>query len=126
MMLAALTLLARGDRSRSLYLYDTYEGISTPTNRDRCYDGTCAETLLQKDSKGTGIGCEATLEDVRRNLLSTGHPEDKLHFIKGKVEDTLPATAPEHLALLRLDTDWYESTQHVLKHLFPRLDPKAS
>jgi O-methyltransferase len=125
MMIAALTLLARGDTNRSLYLYDTYEGMSAPTDQDLCYDGTRAETMLQKDSKGTGIWCEATLDDVRRNLLSTGYPEKKLHFIKGKVEDTIPATVPQHLALLRLDTDWYESTQHELKHLFPRLDPKG-
>ena len=125
MMLAALILLARGDTNRSLYLYDTYEGMSAPTEHDRCYDGTRAETMLQKDTKGTGIWCEAALEDVRRNLLSTGYPENKLHFIKGKVEDTLPATVPQHLALLRLDTDWYESTQHELKHLFPRLDPRG-
>jgi len=25
--------------------------------------------------------------------------------------------------VLRLDTDWYESTYHELKHLFPRLSP---
>jgi hypothetical protein len=125
MMIVALVLLARGDTSRSLYLYDTYEGLTAPTDQDRCYDGTRAETMLQKNTNGTGIWCKATLEDVRHNLLSTGYPEEKLHFIKGKVEDTLPATMPQQLALLRLDTDWYESTRHELKHLFPRLDPKG-
>jgi hypothetical protein len=39
----------------------------------------------------------------------------------GKVEDTIPADIPEKIALLRLDTDWYESTKHELIHLFPRL-----
>jgi hypothetical protein len=33
----------------------------------------------------------------------------------------LPEHAPEHLALLRLDTDWYESTRHELFTLYPRL-----
>ena len=33
----------------------------------------------------------------------------------------LPAQAPARIALLRLDTDWYESTYHELVHLFPRL-----
>ena len=37
------------------------------------------------------------------------------------VEDTIPAAAPEALALLRLDTDWYESTRHELVHLYPRI-----
>ncbi len=37
------------------------------------------------------------------------------------MEDTVPERAPEQIALLRLDTDWYESTRHELHHLFPRL-----
>jgi hypothetical protein len=44
-----------------------------------------------------------------------------VRFVKGLVEDTLPSSAPESIALLRLDTDWYESTRHELIHLFPRL-----
>ena len=44
-----------------------------------------------------------------------------MHFVKGMVEDTIPAAAPQRLALLRLDTDWYASTKHELEHLFPRL-----
>ena len=43
--------------------------------------------------------------------------------MEGKVEDTIPAQAPEQIALLRLDTDWYESTRHELDHLFPRVSP---
>jgi hypothetical protein len=41
--------------------------------------------------------------------------------VKGKVEDTIPGHAPEQIAILRLDTDWYESTRHELEHLYPRL-----
>jgi O-methyltransferase len=37
------------------------------------------------------------------------------------VEDTLPDQAPERIALLRLDTDWYASTKHELEQLYPRL-----
>ena len=29
--------------------------------------------------------------------------------------------APEQISLLRLDTDWYESTKHELVHLSPKL-----
>jgi O-methyltransferase len=39
------------------------------------------------------------------------------------VEDTIPNNIPEKIAILRLDTDWYESTRHELVHLFPRLSP---
>lgn len=44
-----------------------------------------------------------------------------IHFVKGPVEETIPDNAPEKIALLRLDTDWYESTRHELEHLYPRL-----
>ncbi|MGA2717069.1 MAG: TylF/MycF/NovP-related O-methyltransferase [Bryobacteraceae bacterium] len=47
----------------------------------------------------------------------------RVHFIRGKVEETIPSQAPESIALLRMDTDWYESTRHELEHLFPRLSP---
>ena len=54
-------------------------------------------------------------------LYATGYPKEKIYFIEGRVEDTIPASAPGSIALLRLDTDWYESTRHELIHLFPRL-----
>ena len=44
-----------------------------------------------------------------------------INFVRGKVEDTIPKNMPEKIALLRLDTDWYESTYHELKYLFPLL-----
>jgi hypothetical protein len=58
---------------------------------------------------------------VKQAVYSTGYNRDKFHFVQGMVEDTLPEKAPEQIALLRLDTDWYESTRHELIHLFPRL-----
>jgi O-methyltransferase len=125
MMAAALSLLARGDTSRSLYLYDTFEGMPPPTEHDKRYDGVSAETELSKAPHGTGVWCCAGLDDVRNNMLSTGYPEDNIRLIKGRVEQTIPRDIPEHISLLRLDTDWYESTKHELVHLFPRLDTKG-
>jgi len=55
--------------------------------------------------------------------LSIGYPEQQIHFVEGLVEETLPAEAPEEIALLRLDTDWYSSTKHELEQLYPRLAP---
>jgi hypothetical protein len=69
------------------------------------------------------IECHASLEDVQRNMRATGYPQERLEFVRGRVEETIPATAPERIALLRLDTDWYESTAHELRHLYPRLSP---
>ena len=48
---------------------------------------------------------------------------DHVHFVPGPVEQTLPDHAPDPIAILRLDTDWYASTRHELEHLFPRVAP---
>jgi O-methyltransferase len=122
-MIAALTFLAMGDASRTLYLYDTYDGLSEPTEKDvRIYDGGSAlEKWRYKRSKGLKWDY-APLEMVQKNLYSTGYPKEKLKFIKGKVEDTIPGTMPKgKVSILRVDTDLYEPTYHALSNLFPKL-----
>lgn len=125
MMAIALTLLANGDQSRSLYLYDTFEGMSPPTANDKTLDNLSAAEQLRSYPRETGIWAYASSEEVRANLLSTGYPKEKIHLIEGKVEDTIPKTLPPSLSLLRLDTDWYESTKHELKYLYPLLETKG-
>jgi O-methyltransferase len=122
-MTAAWTLLELGDTSRDIYLFDTFEGMSAPSDKDRLPDGSLvAETLAQMDRREEGnLWAIAPLDAVKRNVLSTGYPRERLHFVQGKVEDTLPGQAPERIALLRLDTDWYESTRHEMLTLYPRL-----
>jgi hypothetical protein len=64
----------------------------------------------------------ASLDDVREAVLGVGYPEERIHFVEGPVEQTVPEHAPTEIALLRLDTDWYASTKHELIHLYPRLE----
>ena len=56
-------------------------------------------------------------------MASTGYPLDRITLCKGMVEDTLPSQAPNEISILRLDTDWYDSTKHELEVLYPRLSP---
>lgn len=121
MVAIARTLLELGDTSRELYLYDTFEGMPPPSAKDRDRTGVEARQLLEQTARDSDVWAIASLEDARRNVLSTGYPAEKIHFIAGKVEDTIPRAAPAAIALLRLDTDWYESTRHELLHLYPRL-----
>lgn len=121
-MLAALNLLD-DPKPRHLYLYDTFTGMPKPTDLDvvAATGVRAAVTWLANETSDHNAWCYAPFDDVRANLASTGFPADRLHLIEGKVEDTLPACAPEQIALLRLDTDWYESTRHELVNLYPRL-----
>jgi O-methyltransferase len=123
MMAAALALRTAGDVSRTLHLFDTFEGMPPPGESDFSIDAEHASVPLARDPKGTGVWCEASLDDVRANVATVDYPPDRVRFVQGKVEDTLPAHSPDRIALLRLDTDWFESTRHELHHLFPLLQP---
>lgn len=123
MMAVAYTLQALGQRDKDLYLFDTYEGMARPTDADICHAGKAAlmEFELRKTGNDSSAWCYASIDDVRDNLLSTGYDKERLKLIKGKVEETIPGSAPDQISILRLDTDWYESTRHELIHLYPRL-----
>ncbi len=127
MMAAMLALKEQSDTSRHFYLYDTYEGMTPPTDKDVTFGGRRAIDICanSKKTSGPSYWCIASLEDVQKNVYSTGYPKEKIHFIKGRVEDTLPNQMPGKIALLRLDTDWYESTRHELLHLYPSLVPNG-
>jgi O-methyltransferase len=119
MAAVARTLLQMQDVSRDLYLFDTFEGMPQPSSQDSDYSGKSASALLREEPRFTCA--DAPLVTVENVLRETGYPTGKIHFVPGKVEDTIPASAPASISLLRLDTDWYESTKHELVHLFPRL-----
>jgi len=119
MAAVARTLLQMQTVDRELYLFDTFEGMTHPTPKDVDYEGRTAEELLSTEPSFRCDG--APLELVRTVIAETGYPLNKTHFVQGRVEDTIPEFAPNSIALLRLDTDWYASTKHELVHLFPRL-----
>jgi O-methyltransferase len=121
MMAAALTLQRLGVTDRDLYLFDTFEGMTAPTAEDVKPSGEGAAELLAQEDKDSDIWAVASLDEVREALLSVGYPEERIRFVKGPVEETVPEHAPDEIALLRLDTDWYASTKHELVHLYPRL-----
>ena len=120
-MVAALTL----DAERRLWLYDTFEGMSEPTARDRAFDAERPVTDRWEEAKAEDgvLLARAPLDLVQENMTSTGVADGRVEYVVGKVEDTIPHRVPDGIALLRLDTDWYESTRHELIHLYPRLSP---
>ena len=125
-MAMALTLMRLGDTSRHLYLYDTFDtGWPVGGADDVSLDGiTAHEFWLRALAQGqTTDTLFAKYDHVAQVMKATGYPADKVHMIKGKVEDTIPSEMPERIAVLRLDTDWYDSTRHEFVHLYPALSP---
>lgn len=127
-MAMAHRLQAHGEYSRELWLYDTYEGMTDPSEFDiEATTGTTAKALLSSTpiADGDNVWCIASLDDVTANIASTGYPLSHVHFVKGDVVSTLQQTIPDRIALLRLDTDWYASTKVSLEVLYPRMSPGA-
>ncbi|MFE4452296.1 TylF/MycF/NovP-related O-methyltransferase [Streptomyces sp. NPDC056796] len=121
MQACARTLLTLGETGRDLYLFDTYEGMTPPTAEDLRRDGRPARELLDAQGKDRPIWAVASLEDVQAGFEKVPYPKERVHYVRGKVEETVPGQAPEQISILRLDTDWYASTKHELAHLYGRL-----
>lgn len=128
-VLVMLSVLLRlGITDRDVYLFDTFEGMTAPSERDTSRFSESALTTWHRAAaagrrawEGWFNAATFSIDDVRTLLRDTGYPEERVFLVRGKVEDTLPSQAPDLLALLRLDTDWYESTRHEMEHLYPRL-----
>ena len=118
--------LMKNNSVRDIYLYDTFSGLVEPTE----YDYTCNDAKLYQmnkdevyttwknqviDEKKNGW-CYTPLDKVKKRLNSTGYPQNNLHYVVGDVMETLKdkKTIPEKIAILRLDTDWYESSKYEL------------
>jgi len=123
MMAVARTLMSLAAPTRDLYLFDTFEGMSEPGIYDVAATGETAKELLDRASRTQEdlVWCYAPLEQVKQAMSLTGYPAARTHFVPGRVENTISKAAPDTIALLRLDTDWYESTRHEMEQLFPRL-----
>jgi hypothetical protein len=123
-----LTLQELGVDDRDVYLFDTFEGMTEPTEHDT-HEGeppaleTWREARAQDQRPWAGMFGEHVFDEdkVRETVESTGYPAQRIRLVKGPVEETIPEHAPDTIALLRLDTDWYESTRHELLHLYPRV-----
>ena len=122
--------LLKNNAVRDIFLYDTFGGLVEPTE----YDYTCQNSKLYKMNKDQVYNqwksqiinekvngwCYTPLEKVQNRLNSTGYPENKLHYVVGDVMETLKdkTTIPTKIAILRLDTDWYESSKYELEQMY--------
>jgi len=110
-MLIAKTLMAMGETSRELWLYDSFEGfVGRQATDDVTWYG---DTITARFPDFEGI--------TRDNILSTGYPRERIRIVRGDIEKIAPANPHGSIALLRLDTDTYHSTRAELEHFYPKL-----
>ncbi len=122
-------LIEHNDISRDVYLFDTFAGMSEPSAHDMKNKNKNKNNSymiekhknLQKETHN--LWCYAPLDVVKETMKNTKYPSNKINYIKGKVEDTLPGNSVsiKKIAILRLDTDFYESTKVELENLYPKV-----
>jgi hypothetical protein len=120
MLAVATTLVSLGVTDRDLYLFDTFTTMPPPGEEDVSVLGQPVADFYD-DALKSPVFAYLPMEEVKALLAKTGYPAERMHFVKGMVEDTIPDQAPEQIALCRLDTDLYVSTVHEMRHLFPRI-----
>lgn len=128
MLAVAETLVKLGDSSRKLLLYDTFEGMTAPQEVDESFSKEKAASLLDKDKHKKSesvVWAYSGLDEVKATMQKSAYPQENILYFKGDVLKTLPENLPDSIALLRLDTDWYESTKHELVHLYPKLQQRG-
>ena len=110
---------------KKLWLYDTFEGMANPSKYDENIFNQKAILELKKIKKRENIKdiwAYSSLDYVDQNILKTGIMKKNVNYIKGLVEKTLLELKPNKISLLRLDTDFYESTKIELETLYPLLE----
>jgi O-methyltransferase len=105
--------------TRSVFCFDTYSGMTTPTEADVNLNGHAAGDLFKEKVDGWAL---SRLDEVKANFRQKRLTEN-VRFIEGDVLNTLsdPGNLPISISVLRLDTDWYESTKMELEVLYPLL-----
>ena len=112
------------NENKNLWLYDTFDGMSDPSEYDINILNQKAHEEMSKNKKKENtkdIWAYSKLEHVKKNMEKTGLNKKNIIYVEGKVEETLNENIPEKISLLRLDTDFYESTKKELEILYPKI-----
>lgn len=131
-IICAKTILQKNLPLRDIYLFDTFEGLTEPGE----FDYTTSITNIYKMSKdqvknewtskqknGYNDWCYCPLEQVKNNMKKTNYPEDRVKYVKGDVRETLlnAENIPDKISVLRLDTDWYDSSKIEMEVLYDKV-----
>jgi hypothetical protein len=108
-ILMRATLEACGDTARSVWLYDSFQGLPRPSDP--------ADLDLTDLTPYLGV----SLEQVKKNFELFKLLDNRVNFVQGWFNDTLPVAQVQQIAVLRLDGDMYESTMVALDSLYPKV-----
>ncbi len=113
-ILMRATLKAYGDRSRRVWLADSFKGLPAAAPQEYPQDAGDPHASF---SSYLGVSLDAVKAGFERYELL----DDQVRFIEGWFRDTLPVAPVDDIAVLRLDGDMYESTHVALTHLYSKV-----
>ena len=127
--IAAKMIFEEYKSDKKVFLFDTFGGMTEPTIEDvRANGDKKAFTEFENNKKDShNEWCYASIEDVQQNFAKSGVDVSNVHFIKGDVCQTLldKTVVPGKISVLRLDTDWYESTRMEMNILYPLMSKQG-
>jgi O-methyltransferase len=106
---AVIAAAARKNKQRHVWLFDSWEGLPEPEERDIAGNP-------EEAKRGLGLGYEEKVKEIIFNRLGLGNA--RIHLVKGWFTDTLPKPEIGEIALLHLDCDLYQSVKYCLETLY--------
>lgn len=109
--------VAKSKFNRTLWLFDSFEGCPAPTKEDGIsVFGQRSDVIQAGEMKGS-------IEQVQRVLDLVGADMSRVRIIKGWFKDTFPTVSIPQIAMLSLDSDWYESEKLCLEKFYDSIVP---
>lgn len=126
---AQIIAMAAGAPNKTIYAFDSFEGIPLPSNKDDQMPGIKflskeEQSKLPNPGEQVLVSSGATsvsLEDFYEHINNSGVNSEHIKTIDGWFENTLPNFSIEPISILRLDGDLYNSTYVCLKYLYPKV-----
>lgn len=126
---AQVIAMAHAAPNKTIYAFDSFEGIPLPSNRDDQMPGLLMLSPTEQrmlpdpgeqvlESSGATV---VTLDEFKNHCMVSGVGTRNIKPVRGWFEETVQNFGREKIALLRLDGDLYNSTFVCLKHLFPKV-----
>ena len=129
---AQIIAMAAGAPNKTIYAFDSFQGIPLPCNRDDQMPGI---RMLSEDERillpnpgeqlleTTGATSVSEYDFWQHIDTVFGQKRHSIKAVKGWFEETIPKVKTEidQIAILRLDGDLYNSTRVCLLHLFPKV-----
>jgi O-methyltransferase len=99
--------------TRTIWLYDSFEGLPPPTEKDGVRG---QNTFFQGLDKGR-------VDMVHAAFRRLGVARDRYKIVEGWFDKTLISTPVDKIAVLHIDADWYESVKLALEQLYDKVVP---